>query len=557
MDLEATWAAGRPQEGLAWCMERLGQSSDGLYVRYALEFALELGENAVISRLSELENHNPDFLALKSYLLWQRGRLPEALETAQQAYSKQPSFLTAFALGAAVALRSAREAEGWLMEALRLAETAGQSPRAAQAAAHLASLQVALGSYGRAETWAGWGLRLFEQIGMKHPGVWNSLVLALGHAQMLGGRLEALPALDPTQPEAALAQGDFLLAQGQAQEALATYAALDQTLYPIRELRLPVLARRVRALLELGHLDQAQSLGREALALSEGVLEVFRGWGELAYCLPAALVRPSEAVERLPGLFRRLLRRPTAPRAAMAAFYLARAYLALGMEGKARATIAEAAPVLEGLSPGGRAFLAGPPEMFEGVWALMQPTPPLRLHLLGRPSIWLGSRRLQLGPRQQEILAALALHPEGLSAEQLALLVWGEAGRPQVARAEVRRLRQKLPVQGNPYRLPPGAWADFLEVRRRLLQPDLEGALALYAGPLLPGSEAPGVVELRQDLWDLLKAALHHQGSPEQIFETALQEDDPELWQAALDRLSKGDTRRALLEARLRRFLAG
>jgi tetratricopeptide (TPR) repeat protein len=557
MDLEATWAAGRPQEGLAWCMERLGQSSDGLYARYALEFALELGENAVISRLAELENRDPDFLALRSYLLWQRGRLPEALEAAQQAYSKQPSFLTAFALGSAVALRSAREAEGWLMEALRLAETAGQSPRAAQAAAHLASLQVGLGAYGRAETWAGWGLRLFERIGMKHPGVWNSLVLGLAHAQILGGRLEALPTLDLTQPEAALAQGDFLLALGQAQEALATYAALDRGLYPIRELRLPVLARRVRALLEIGHLDQAQSLGREALTLSEGVLDVFRGWGELAYCLPAALARPSEAVERLPGLFRRLLRRSSAPRAAMAAFYLARAYLALGMEGKARATIAEAAPVLEGLSPAGRAFLAGPPAMFEAVWALMQPTPPLRLHLLGRPSIWLGSQRLQLGPRQQEILAALALHPEGLGAEQLALLVWDEAGRPEVARAEVRRLRQKLPLQGNPYRLPPGAWADFLEVRRRLLQPDLEGALALYAGPLLPGSEAPGVLELRQELWDLLKAALHDQGSPEQIFEMALQEDDPELWQAALDRLSRSDTRRALMEARLRRFLAG
>lgn len=233
----------------------------------------------------------------------------------QQAYRQQPSFLSAYALGVAVALRSAQEAESWLKEALRLAEGAGQSHRAVHVVAALALLQVALGAYDQAETWSAWGLRLFERTSMKNPGVRNTLLLARGHAQILGGQLHALPPLDLTQSDAALAHGDFLLALGQAQEALRTYTTLDERLYPIRARRLPILARRVRVLLELGQLDEAHNLGREALALSQGVLEVFRDWGELAYCLPTALTRPSEAVERLPGLLKRLLRRPSATRA--------------------------------------------------------------------------------------------------------------------------------------------------------------------------------------------------------------------------------------------------
>jgi len=107
-----------------------------------------------------------------------------------------------------------------------------------------------------------------------------------------------------------------------------------------------------------------------------------------------------------------------------------------------------------------------------------------------------------------------------------------------------------------PYRFTGEVWADFLLLRQRLAQGDLEGALALYGGPLLPGSEAPGVVELREELWSLLKAALRVQGQPEQFFELALQEDDPELWEMALAGLPATDPRRALLEARLRRFWA-
>jgi len=558
MDLEAAWSAGQHQEGLAWCLERLCQSrvSDPLLLRYALEFALELGqENALLAQFPDLtQNQDPEVQALLSRIAWQRGQLSLALEAAQLAYQKSPGFLTAYTLSTVAVLRSPHEAGRWLREALRQAEAVGQPQRTVQAAAALALLEVTLGAYAQAEVWAGWGLRVAETIGLKHPALRNTLNMARGYAQVLGGRLATLPSMDTTQPDAWLVQGDFLLALGQAEAALEAYTNIDDQLSPIRARRLPILARKVRALLELGRLEEAQRLGLEAKVLGEETLDTFRDWGELAYLLPVSLLAPSEAVEPLAGLLGRFLRRPSAPRAAMTALYLARAYLSLGLEAKARTTLAEASWALEGLSTEGRAFLAVPKAFFQEVFALLEPIPKLRLHFLGSETAWLEGAPLELTPRHQEILVALALHPAGLTAEQLALRVWGEGGRPEVAKAEVQRLRQRLPLVSRPYRILGGVWADFVTVRERLLRGNLEGALALFGGPLLPGSNAPVVLEAREELWSLLKKTLLSQGSSQQAFETAMQEEDPEFWESVLAQLTPGDPRRALLETRLKRF---
>jgi tetratricopeptide (TPR) repeat protein len=558
MDLEAAWSAGQHGEGLAWCLERLCQDciSDPLLLRYALEFALELGqETALLVQFPDLTlSQNPEVQALLSLIAWQRGQLSLALETAQLAYQQSPGFLTAYTLSTAAVLRSPHEAGRWLREALRQAEAAGQPQRAVQAAAALALLEVTLGAYAQAEVWAGWGLRVAETIGLKHPSLRNTLNMAWGYAQGFGGRLATLPPLNMAHPDARLVQGDFLLALGQAEAALEAYTNADEQLPPIRARRLPILARKVRALLALGRLEEAQCLGFEAKVLGEETLDTFRDWGELAYLLPASLLTPSKAVEPLAELLGRFLRRPSAPRAAMTALYLAKAYLSLGLEAKARTTLAQASWSLEGLSTEGRALLAVPEAFFGEVFALLEPVPKLRLHFLGGETAWLEGAPLRLTPRHREILVALALHPAGLTAEQLALRVWGEGGRPEVAKAEVQRLRQQLPLASRPYRLLGGVWADFVTLRERLLQGNLEGALALFGGPLLSGSDAPVVLESREELWSLLKKTLLFKGSSQQAFELAMQEEDPEFWESVLVQLTPGDPRRALLETQLKRF---
>ena len=71
--------------------------------------------------------------------------------------------------------------------------------------------------------------------------------------------------------------------------------------------------------------------------------------------------------------------------------------------------------------------------------------PRLRLELLGRgcrcPA---RARRRERGLRSLELLAVLAMHPEGMTAEQLALALYGERGKAVTIRAQVHRVRVYL-----------------------------------------------------------------------------------------------------------------
>jgi GAF domain-containing protein len=128
----------------------------------------------------------------------------------------------------------------------------------------------------------------------------------------------------------------------------------------------------------------------------------------------------------------------------------------------------------------------------------------VRVHALGtdNATIELRDRSLTLSRRHSEIVVLLATHERGLSAEQLALELFGERGKPGSARAELSRLRRLLgrELDADPYRLTGHVEADFLDVRRRIEEGPAATALERYSGPLLPRSEAPGVAELRRGL---------------------------------------------------------
>ncbi len=81
----------------------------------------------------------------------------------------------------------------------------------------------------------------------------------------------------------------------------------------------------------------------------------------------------------------------------------------------------------------------------------------LRLQLLGQDAnVRLGTGRCGLGPRSLELLAVLAMHPEGMTTEQLALALYGERGKAVTIRGQVHRVRIYLgarSVEPHPYRL--------------------------------------------------------------------------------------------------------
>jgi GAF domain len=187
----------------------------------------------------------------------------------------------------------------------------------------------------------------------------------------------------------------------------------------------------------------------------------------------------------------------------------------------------------------------------------------LHASVLGRDGalVEAGGRSVHLSPRHSEILCLLALAPEGMGAERLALELYGDFGKPVTARAELSRLRRVLPgtIVANPYRLATPLRDDRREVEELLGAGRLAEALDRYPGPLLPGSEVPLVEEARRRLDDGLREAILASGAPA-LIEAWLRnpsgEDDVEACRALVARLEGEDPRRPAAISRLRRLLS-
>ncbi len=182
----------------------------------------------------------------------------------------------------------------------------------------------------------------------------------------------------------------------------------------------------------------------------------------------------------------------------------------------------------------------------------------LRLALLGEgpPRAFLGERRLPLSLRHAEILALLALHPRGLSAEQLSVHLYGDDGNPVTIRAEIHRLRTQLrgTIGAKPYRLTSPVEADFLQVRRLLTAGDPAALAHAYPGPLLPRSESPEIRRERDELEVQVRTCLLLRGSPDDLWtyaQTSNGRADFQVLERIAASLPSTDHRAAAAQARL------
>ncbi|NUT51588.1 MAG: GAF domain-containing protein [Saccharothrix sp.] len=184
--------------------------------------------------------------------------------------------------------------------------------------------------------------------------------------------------------------------------------------------------------------------------------------------------------------------------------------------------------------------------------------PVLTLRFLGDPTGSLDGRPLALSLRHAELLTALALRPRGLTAERLALLVYGERGNPTTVRAELHRLRAQLGrvLLTRPSRLSADVRADFLAVRDAVRAGDVGAAAAAYRGELLPRSEAPVVCDEREDLMAGLRRGVLDRGDVEALWAFAVVAGDVTVLERLVDVLPDADPRREVAATRLRRVLA-
>jgi hypothetical protein len=178
------------------------------------------------------------------------------------------------------------------------------------------------------------------------------------------------------------------------------------------------------------------------------------------------------------------------------------------------------------------------------------------------PTVLLNGRSIPVTLRPAEILTALALHPDGLTAEQLALLLYGEEGNPTTVRGEILRLRNLIGadvLRTRPYRLDATVDTDFGSVRRALRSGRPAEALRACSGALLPRSDAPEIREVRDEIVAGLRRGVLQAEDPDLLADLArhpLGRDDLEIHDRLVDVLRPDDPRRPEIVARRARLLA-
>jgi transcriptional regulator of acetoin/glycerol metabolism len=191
---------------------------------------------------------------------------------------------------------------------------------------------------------------------------------------------------------------------------------------------------------------------------------------------------------------------------------------------------------------------------------------PRVLSVLGRENgrLEVAGQTVELTSRHAEILTLLAWHREGLSAEQLAELVYGREDSVATLRAEMVRLRKALEIvdttlvpESRPYRLGRALELDAHRVISFLERGAHRVALATYVGQLLPGSSAPGVTAIRSELSGILRDSLLAEASVETLLAYARTDEaayDIDVWMECLRRLPAKSHKRTGVVSRIERI---
>ncbi|GAA2959476.1 MULTISPECIES: GAF domain-containing protein [Microbacterium] len=170
----------------------------------------------------------------------------------------------------------------------------------------------------------------------------------------------------------------------------------------------------------------------------------------------------------------------------------------------------------------------------------------------------------ELTTRHAEILLCLATHRQGVSAEALGELVYGDPDAGTTLRAEMVRLRKileriapSLAPQSRPYRLTMPLETDAHQLLSLLDRGAHRVALAAYRGDVLPDSAAPGVEEFRDTVRVTLREALLAEASLDVLLafaDTDAGADDVEVLRLCLSMLPARSPKRAGLVARIDRL---
>jgi len=206
--------------------------------------------------------------------------------------------------------------------------------------------------------------------------------------------------------------------------------------------------------------------------------------------------------------------------------------------------------------------------MFDSLPSVNKTSPRATMHVLGRDTalITIGDDSLELTTRHAEIMALLACNRSGLSAERLSELLWGDPKATSRLRPEMVRLRKLLDdfhpglaPHSKPYRLPKEVELDAQHVVALLDRGAHRAALAAYRGEVLPGSQAPGVDAVREEVSLHLRESMLADASVDVLLEFANSAEglhDLDVWKQVLRLLAPKSPKRARVVAHIESILA-
>jgi hypothetical protein len=183
------------------------------------------------------------------------------------------------------------------------------------------------------------------------------------------------------------------------------------------------------------------------------------------------------------------------------------------------------------------------------------PSGDLTLRALGAPGVEIDGEPVHVSPRQLELLTILALHPEGLSLDELTAYAHGDHPvRPATVKAELSHLRQKLGgrIGSRPYRLVGPVMSDVVALVDALDAGDLQATVAGYTGPLLSTSDSPELEAWRTRIDVAVRDAVLRSDDPDALYELSARcPYDVVVHEAALQAVGRRDPRHSVLVGRL------
>ncbi len=557
-----------------YLLRRLGAQSSSIqdhpevmYWQFAAACAVGR-QSSLVLRVHELLAHHeaPQLRAVAALALPSRNMLAET----SRALHELESPVTLRAHGYALGLHGEREIPiVMLEEAMRLADLAGAHHLVVACGVDIAQLELTEGRYAEAQGWARWSLSELERRRVRDESRRLSATATLAYSTLLAGDVasaqEALGDLSDTNKAIDVPGLELLVSSlGDLHFLLDDYDR-SEVYYRLQFNSAPkgytahAAVDLVALTLAQGKIPEAERLSGIAFALSRSGSIQEQALGHLIQGLVLTWKSAVGADVALAGAMDTL-------RVVGQSFHIARAAIWIAIErltrndtSGARNSLIEHRPFLDQLSPTGWKLLAANHRLLHELLTLYDMSKnQLSFRFLGTQVMHAKDGDSRLSLRNAEILAILAANPSGLTAEKLHALQFGDIGEPSRTKVAVSRLRKTLPISSSPYRIEANYRADFVELLEHLDAGQVQAALQLYEGPLLPDSDAPAIVNLRIHVEEVLRQAVLRSNDGEALIQLGIVlDEDIEVWLAARASLAQADYRQAAISARVRRIRAG